>query len=159
MNAITGAVSTEPDSGYARLEQQIAWYDAKSGAAQRWFKRMKIAEVICAAAIPLFVPLYPILSGVLGVVVVIAETLQHLYQWQNNWVTYRATCEALRHEKYTYLGRTGPYDVADDVLAKKLLVERVEGLISTEHSKWIASQESAAKQLAVASQAKSEMPA
>src|SRR5260221_5909056 len=137
----------EPDSGYARLEQQIRWYDSKSGTAQRWFKRLKIVEVVSAASISLASTIYPIVAGVLGALIVVLETLQHLNQWQHNWVTYRSTCEALRHEKYTYLARSGPYDTGDDELAKKLLAERVESLISTEHSKWTSSRESAAKQV------------
>lgn len=85
-----------------------------------------------------------IAAAVLGAVVAVAEGLQHLNQWQHNWITYRSTCEALRHEKYTYLERADPYDGLSDVDARKLLVERTESLISTEHSKWIATQEKAA---------------
>ncbi|NBT32039.1 MAG: hypothetical protein EBT13_09110 [Rhodobacteraceae bacterium] len=61
-------------------------------------------------------------------------------------MTYRATCEALRHEKYAYIERAVPYDCEDDIATRKLLVERVESLISTEHSKWIAVQDESAKQ-------------
>ena len=36
----------------ARLEDQIAWYDAKSQHNQRWFKLLKVCQIITAAAIP-----------------------------------------------------------------------------------------------------------
>src|SRR6202042_1603438 len=36
-----------------RLEDQIAWYDRKSSANQRYFKRIKIVEIAAAAFIPL----------------------------------------------------------------------------------------------------------
>lgn len=36
----------------ARLEDQIAWYDAKSRHNQRWFKLLKVWQIVIAAAIP-----------------------------------------------------------------------------------------------------------
>ncbi|MEH3045522.1 DUF4231 domain-containing protein [Sphingomonas adhaesiva] len=131
-------VHTEPDSGYARLESQISWYDSKSGSAQAWHKRATIGKVLVASSIPICA-LYGlnVAAATLGGLIVVIEAVQQLNQWQHNWVTYRSTCEALRHEKYTYLGRVGPYDDIDDSAAFKVLVERIESLISTEHSKWV----------------------
>lgn len=82
-----------------------------------------------------------IATAIIGAVALLLEGLQQINQWQHNWITYRSTCEALRHEKYSYLGRSGSYDGMDDDEAKKALAERVESLISTEHSKWISKQE------------------
>jgi hypothetical protein len=59
-----------------------------------------------------------------------------LNQYQHNWITYRSTCEELRHEKYLWLSRAGPYVDAGDSTA--LLAERIEALISREHSRWVA---------------------
>jgi hypothetical protein len=67
-------------------------------------------------------------TGALGVLIVILEGLQQLNQYQHNWITYRSTCEALKHEKYLYLAKAGPYATAGDVHA--LLAERVESLVS-----------------------------
>lgn len=135
-------VQDEPNSGYLRLEQQIQWYDSKSGSAQRWYKRVKF----CEFALSGFVPISALLlqnriTAVIGAVAVLLEGLQQLNQWQHNWITYRSTCEALRHEKYSYLARSGSYDGLDDAQAFKALVERVESLVSTEHAKWISRQE------------------
>jgi hypothetical protein len=140
-----GATEEEPDSGYKRLESQIRWYDRRSGQAQFRYKFLKIIEVGCAALVPLVSQIDGIFTAMLGVAVIIFEALQHINQWQHNWITYRSTCEALRHEKYSYLGRSGPYKDMDDVVAKQALVERIESLISTEHSKWISRQEYAIK--------------
>lgn len=136
----------EPDSGYERLEAQIRWYDQKSGAAQRYFKLGRYFVIAASASIPIAALLgYDIVAAVLGGLIAISEAVQHVNQWHHNWITYRSTCEALRHEKYTYIERADPYDLEDDKANRKLLVERVESLISTEHSKWIASQERAAE--------------
>lgn len=140
--ATIGTTDEEPDSGYPRLEQQIRWYDSKSGEAQRYYKRVKYAEIALGAAIPISALAWTgIATAVIGAVTLLLEGLQQINQWQHNWITYRSTCEALRHEKYSYLGRSGSYDGLDDEEARKALVERVESLISTEHSKWISKQE------------------
>ena len=133
-------------SGYERLDTQIDWYDSKSGAAQRMYKISKITIIVSAALIPTLAMAewkYPV--AVLGALIAVLEGLQHLNQWHHNWITYRATCEALRHEKFTYLEMANPYDIEDSSERRKYLVERVESLISTEHSKWIAVQEDTAK--------------
>jgi hypothetical protein len=137
-----GTTSDEPDSGYPRLEQQIRWYDTKSGEAQRAYKYVKYGELILGAAIPITALAWSgLVTAIIGAAALLLEGLQQINQWQHNWITYRSTCEALRHEKYSYLGRSGSYDGMDDIEAKKALAERVESLISTEHSKWISKQE------------------
>jgi hypothetical protein len=135
----------EPESGYQRLDAQIQWYDHKSREAQQYYKGTKFVVVVASATISIVALLgLNLVTAILGALIAICETMQHLNQWHHNWITYRSTCEALRHEKYTYLERADPYDDLEDAAARKLLVERVESLISTEHSKWIASQEKAA---------------
>jgi Protein of unknown function (DUF4231) len=131
----------EPDTGYPRLEDQINWYNRRSGTSQRKFKTCKIAEMICAAAVAIIANFWGLAASIIGGAIIILEGLQQLNQWQHNWITYRSTCEALRHEKYTFLARSGPYEELAEGEARKLLAERVEGLISTEHSKWITNQE------------------
>jgi hypothetical protein len=136
-----------------RLEDQIDWYDKKSASNQSWFKRIKIIELIAAALIPLlagfsttstqYTTYYAIVTGGLGALIVLLESVQGLYQFQSNWISYRLSCEGLRHEKYLWLAKAGPYADAKD--PGRLLAERVESLISTEHAKWVSAQEKAGK--------------
>ncbi len=130
-----------------RLEDQIDWYHRKSLANQRTYKRFKVVEIVFAATIPLLSAL-PIthpgyVPGVMGVIITVLEGLLHLNQYQQNWIAYRSTCEALKHEKFTYLGKASPYaNVADP---HALLAERIESLVSQEHAKWASSQSQEAK--------------
>lgn len=131
------------DVTMTRLEDQITWYDAKSGVAQQWFKGLKVLTIVSAALVPLAAGLgwHPVVIGAIGVLIVVAEGIQQLNQYQHNWITYRSTCEALRHEKFLFLAKAGPYGSADD--PSKLLAERVESLVSQEHAKWVSAQERA----------------
>lgn len=138
----TAAATTkggEPDSGYWRLEDQIRWYDQKTIDAQRIYKLLRSAQIVVAALVPVTALLFrdqAIIPGLLGALVLILSGFQELGAYQRNWVKYRTTCETLRHEKYFYLGRTGPYDGLDDDEAQKTLVNRVEALVSEEHTQW-----------------------
>ena len=93
-----------------RLEDQIGWYDRKSllNPKRNFKKRIKIIEITAAALIP-FVsafnfPRMAWVSGGLGVLITVLEGMLHLNQYEQNWITYRSTCESLKHEKYVYLG-------------------------------------------------------
>jgi hypothetical protein len=125
-----------------RLEDQIAWYDSNSLRNQHTYKRIKTVEILAAAIIPfiaaLSIPYGALVTGGLGVLITVLEGLLHLNQYQQNWTAYRSTCEALRHEKYVYLGKAAPY--ADAIDSYALLAERIESLISQENSKWVSTQ-------------------
>jgi hypothetical protein len=131
------------DPAWDRLEDQLGWYDRKSGQSQRRYKRLKLLELAVAAALPVVAgvasPVW--VTGGLAAVIVVLEGAQHLYQFQEHWITYRSTAEALKHERYLYLARAGPY-VGED--RHRQLAERIEGLVSQEHAKWTTSHQQAA---------------
>jgi hypothetical protein len=139
MSAVV-AKSPETDPIMGRLEDQIAWYDQKSLTNQRTFKRIKTTEIVAAAMIPFLAALnfthVAWATGGLGMLITILEGMLQLNQYQQNWILYRSTCESLKHEKYTYLGKAAPYANAADPHA--LLAERIESLVSQEHAKWAA---------------------
>ena len=134
-----------------RLEDQINWYDAKSSTLQKTYKRIKVVEIISAALIPFLAALHlsdvnshlPITIGtitaVLGVLITILEGILQLNQYQQTWVNYRSTCEAMKHEKFTYIAKAGVYAAAADPRA--LLAERIETIGSQENSKWASLQQ------------------
>ena len=130
-----------------RLEDQIKWYYRNSRSARRIFKRIKVVEIFAAAMIPLLAGLtFPhdkLVTAGLGVLITILEGILHLNQYQELWSTYRSTCEALKHEKYTYIASAGAYAGAANPHA--LLAERIESLVSQEHAQWNSIQQQPAK--------------
>jgi hypothetical protein len=125
-----------------RLEDQIRWYDKKSSDNQRRFKLLKALQLLAAAAIPVAatIDLHAAVAATLGGLVVVVEGFVQLNQYQQNWTSYRSTCEALKHEKYLFLAHAGPYSGATDG-GVPLLADRIEGLISQEHAKWVSARE------------------
>jgi len=122
-----------------RVDDQIDWYDGKSQSAQKHFRWLRRAEILCAAAIPFLAGFsgrhasIPVAVGLLGSVIVVLAAFQSLGQHHENWIEYRTTCESLKHEKYLFLTAARPYDT-DDPFPR--FVDRVEGLISKENSSW-----------------------
>lgn len=130
-----------------RLEDQIGWYSRKSTQNQRWFKSLKALQLVAAATVPVVatIGVRAAVPAALGAAVVVLEGLQQLNQYQQNWTSYRSTSEALKHEKYLFLALAGPYAHASSSHA--LLADRIEGLISQEHAKWVSAREEAAQEL------------
>jgi hypothetical protein len=73
----------------------------------------------------------------------VLEGVQQLQQYQQNWTSYRSTCEQLKHEKFLFLARAGPYATGDPA---KQLAERVESLVSQEHAAWVSQREDSLRQ-------------
>jgi len=131
-----------------RLDEEIAWYDRAAGRNQLWYRALKFVVIVAAALIPFLSGMeairpWPWLVGALGVLIAVAEGIQQINQHHTNWTAFRATCEALKHEKYLYHANAGPYVSAQD--ARVLLAERVEMLISQETTKWTSIQDSMEK--------------
>jgi Protein of unknown function (DUF4231) len=125
-----------------RLNDQIGWYDRKSVTNQRWFRRLRFAEIVAASTIPFLSGFagnslaIKIAIGILGVVVAAIASLLGLLQLQEHWIEYRATAQSLGKEKFLFLTQTDPYDKDD---AFHVLVQRVEGLLAKENTDWAQS--------------------
>lgn len=131
-------IATHP--AWIRLDDQFSWYDNKSVHCQKLYKRLKFVQISLAVLIPVFSQLDPECAkwatSIAGVSIAILEGMQHLNQYSTLWVTYRATAERLKHEKYLFLSAAGPYKGLVDQDRLVALAERVEEHVSTEHANW-----------------------
>lgn len=133
---------TEEDYIAQRLDDQISWYDARSVSSRRTFKRLRFLEITAAALVPLLtgfsddLPALQYAIGGLGLGVAVTAGWLGVGKYEEHWTEYRTTCESLKHEKFMYMTKVEPYDVNDPF---PLFVQRVERLISKEHSNWAQS--------------------
>ena len=134
--------SVKSHAAWFRLVDQLNWYDRKSQNAQRWYKGLKIVQMISAALIPV-TSLLPAdyakwAASALGVLIAVLEAIQQINQYSMLWFSYRATAERLKHEKYLFLSAAGPYKGFAEPERLVALAERVEEHVSTEHANWFS---------------------
>jgi hypothetical protein len=125
---------------WSRLEDQLGWYDRKSTHCQGWYKGLKFVQISLAVLIPLLSHLDPAYAkwatSIAGAIIAVLEGVQHMNQYSTLWVTYRATAERLKHEKFLFLSCAGPYKGLAEPDRLIALAERVEEHVSTEHANW-----------------------
>jgi len=125
---------------WVRLEDQLRWYDGKSMSCQAWYKRLKFVQISLAVLIPVLNLLDQAISkwatSIAGALIAVLEGVQHMNQYSTLWVTYRATAERLKHEKFLLLSAAGPYKGLAEAERLTALAERVEEHVSAEHANW-----------------------
>ncbi len=124
-----------------RVEEQIKWMSGKSKSNQRMYKGLKLVEIFAGASIPLLVgyskihPSIPVITGAMGVLIVVLNGIQQLNKYHENWLTYRTTIEALKTERMLFETQTDPYN-AEDAFPK--FVHNFESLLANENKTWKA---------------------
>ncbi|MBD0333495.1 MAG: DUF4231 domain-containing protein [Chitinophagaceae bacterium] len=124
-----------------RVDEQISWMEGKSRYNQQRYKLLKLLEIVAAAVIPFLAGFYevhksfPIITGLLGVFIVVLNGLQQLNKYHENWITYRTTIEALKREKILYESTSDPYN---DSNAFRKFVQNFEAILANENKVWKA---------------------
>lgn len=119
-----------------RLTDQIDWYDNKSAIMKQRYLFWKSVTFTSGACMPFMVAISisKWFTGLLGVVVVISESVLSVFNYHDLWVEYRKNTEMLQKELVMFQTRTGVYRESDFPFAD--LVERSETLISNENINW-----------------------
>jgi hypothetical protein len=130
------------------LAQRSEWYGQRAHHNRSVYVLLKGMQIVCAAAIPVVSVAGPAnvqrwTTATLGALVGIFEGFIQLGQYQQNWLTFRATREALKREEFLFSAKAGPYSGVQD--PDTLYVNRCDAIISGENTKWLSSQESGAK--------------
>ncbi len=112
-----------------------------SSLNQKKYKRLKKAEIIIAATIPLAVTLssieevssnaviesfFTIYAGIGGAILALMNNILKMGGFFDKWKEYRSRAELLKREEFLYLTQMPPYDVSD---AFPAFVDRVEQIL------------------------------
>ena len=123
-----------------RYEKQMQWYDRKAERSHRTYLVFQWAALLLSASAPVLIVVgdgaTKWLAVAVAILVAVATGALKVFKYQENWTDYRTTCEMLRKEFHFYEAGLRGYEAADD--REALFVDRVEGLISREHSLWSA---------------------
>jgi len=127
-----------------RYYDQMNWYDRKAMSNQKCYRFYQWALIVLSAVTPVLVavdkgdiwPCLWLITLVSSALVAIMTSALKVFKYQENWISYRTTCETLRKEIHFYESGSGAYESAVD--REGLFVERVESLISRENTLWLA---------------------
>jgi hypothetical protein len=144
-----------------RLKHQQNWYEDKASMNKRRFMNYHTLIIILGSLIPLIVVFegfvtwnilkattssagFTLTSGhysaVIAATIAILAGIDKLTQPQVNWFNYRANEEMLKKEEWMYKFKTGNYVGLNDKEAEKLLVNRVESIISADIARFTNSE-------------------
>jgi len=126
------------------ISKRSKWYGDKATAKRTTYVRLKGLQVVFAASIPL-VSVAAASQGQrwanasLGALIGIIEGFLQLGQYQQNWLLYRSTREALKREELLHSAGVGPYAGAAN--KDDLYVERCDAVMAGESSQWMVAQQ------------------
>ena len=148
MNASTNQM-TEEIYLKDRVDDQLKYYETAANDTKNTFNRMQILIIVLGVLVPVAIN-FPVewvskehtdtlILGVrlsvtiMSLIVAILTGILNFKKYGDLWLSYRMTEELLKHEKFTYLTRSGKY-ASDDAFDK--FVQTIESLISHEHNKF-----------------------
>jgi len=140
-----------------RLDAQVSWYEQKSAYNKLRFRICQLIIIVASAIIPIInlgIPLtnssyaYPALgiTAILGGIITIVTALSQMDTYFETWILYRTTVEALKRERFLYINNAADYSALSEEAKNKLLVEKVEAMLSSENSKFLSVQQHAKQQ-------------
>ena len=80
-------------------------------------------------------------TSVISAGVAIIISFSQMEKYFETWILYRTTAESLRREKFLFQNSCANYYNLSEVDKNRLLVERVEAMLSSENSKFFAFQQ------------------
>ena len=122
-----------------RLDPEIKWHGEISARERRRYLRYKTFEIFLAATIPVLTAFaaeglwIKVLMNIFAISLAFFGGISRLWKFQENWMCYRITCEALKREKYLYLIKAGAYRSKDSF---PLFVQQIEVILSKENVQW-----------------------
>jgi hypothetical protein len=140
-----------------RLDEQMGWYSKKSTFNKSRYRLFQVVIIIASAIIPLinltasafeiwWQHAALIISAFLGSIITIISAILQMEKYFDNWILYRTTLESLKREKVLFQNNAGEYANLGDNDKNRLLVERVEAMLSSEHAKFLTLQQQARPQ-------------
>jgi hypothetical protein len=148
--------NTREEFAVTRYNDQLNWYSRKADSYKKITHIVSSAVVVMSILLPVATSVFPCewkyrwISLVLSLGIGLATGLAGVFRWRDLWISYRATEESLKREYSFYFVKTGVYRDCEDPV--EVFMNRIETILSDEHSKWVLSEKSG--KMAVSSIAK-----
>ena len=124
-----------------RYEGQMKYYKVANRKNQKKYKLFQWILIVLSALTPVLAalmqiePLIQVAVVIISALVAILTTGLKTFQYQELWVTYRATYEQLKPEIHYFNFGVGPYG-EEGIDKESLFITRVETILDKEHQGW-----------------------
>ena len=130
-----------------RVDYQLSYYESEANKAKKIHIKTQNTIIILGLLVPVVVNLPAEWGGgfdarlyiqisvtVMSLLLAILNGLSNFRKYGDLWLSYRMTEELIKHEKFLFLTSSGEYDEAET--ASQKFVERIESIISSEHTRF-----------------------
>ncbi|WP_345712363.1 DUF4231 domain-containing protein [Kineococcus glutinatus] len=113
------------------------WYSRAARRNRVAYQVFKVAALVVGAVVPVLAATgaRPWLTATVAAAVVACEALQQLFQFHENWISYRTAAEQLRQEGFGYAAHVAPYD--DPATRDARLAQVMRETTSGEGARWV----------------------
>jgi hypothetical protein len=123
-----------------RYKGLVSFYDDRAQRNKRWHRVCSVFIIVVSGTLAPLISTgillkHSMVGGFLSASIVMATALTSHFQFNENWLNYRRTWDALQREPYLRDARIGDYENASDRNA--VFVERVEAVSSEEGKEWL----------------------
>jgi hypothetical protein len=144
---VAGVPPDDPVLGH--VDDQIRWYDESARHAMDKHFRLRGAQIVAAAAIPI-TQIFPtavawrIAAGILGGFIAVCQGFDSMHHYGDHYVAWRATCQQLLRQRQLFAAGAGEYQSLDPPSRAALgrLAERIDSIEAQEQQRWAAGQAS-----------------
>lgn len=121
-----------------RLEPQLEYYSKRAKTNKKLYYFFSTLSILLSIVIPFLAGKverldseYVSIIGLLALFLSAFNVIVYHFRFREKWIKYRTVNESLKHQKYKYLAKVESFAGND---ADKILVEKVESLISIDNS-------------------------
>lgn len=130
-----------------RVDDQLNYYEGAANKAKKNHMRFQITIILLGLFIPVVTNLpakwIPITNSpefikaaitIMSLLLASLTGISNFRKFGEHWLSYRATEEQLKQEKFLFITSSGKY--LDNKTAENVFVQSVESIISSEHQKF-----------------------
>jgi hypothetical protein len=131
--------NADSDMVWQEVEAFFTWYSRNARTARIKYQTLKVTSLLLAAAVTVLAATdaRPVVTACFAAAIVVAEGIQQLFKFHENWLRYRVVTENLREHAFFYVARVAPYD-GDVAAAQAKLGALLQTVITDESRQWTA---------------------
>jgi Protein of unknown function (DUF4231) len=129
-------VPTTSSNAKVILEEALTWYDKQASTNRLWYQFLRLAAIILAATVPVLTTsgAPSLATAIVGALIVVAEGIQQVFRFHDNYTTYRATWNYLTREQRLHMTHAGAF--ANNPDPDRTLAEHIDTILAEENSNW-----------------------